>query len=628
MQQGTRGKLRQEAAIQEHQSCAFVRMAAYNGPFDDVNCPIRFFLRRIERFVMLPIVGIDLGTTNSLCAVFQDGGPRLIPNSLGEYLTPSVVGVLDDGRIVVGKAARELLVTRPERCASCIKRLMGGKESTTLGTQTFTPPELSSLVLAALRDDAKQFLGTAVHEAVITVPAYFNDNQRQATKLAGEMAGFRVRRIVNEPTAAALTYGFHDRDADKKILVIDLGGGTFDVTLMEVFEGTLEIISTAGESFLGGEDFTDRLVAALLQKQGLQLESAELREPLRVARLRQLCNLAKHELAVAAAATIRLPEADGRLAANGPSVTLTRDAYRELTAPLVERLKAPVAKALRDGKVTPVDIADVILVGGATRMSIIHEFVFTYLNKAPICTFNPDEVVALGAAVQAALIADDRAVDDIVMTDVCPFTLGVDTAKAFHSQIKSGYFTPIIHRNTTIPVSREEVFQTIVANQQYVKVDVYQGEHRRVEQNLKIGELTVTGIPPGPAGQPIHIRFTYDLNGILEVEAYLADSLKKFRTVLTNHAAALSPTELQEAVQKLQSLKYYPREDMEKQQLLRYCERLVGELSPYQRPELESAIDSFEAAMASGDRDSVESAQQDLLHMISALGFEFRSEHG
>jgi molecular chaperone HscC len=505
---------------------------------------------------------------------------------------------------------------------------MGGKESTTLGTQTFTPPELSSLVLAALRDDAKQFLGTAVHEAVITVPAYFNDNQRQATKLAGEMAGFRVRRIVNEPTAAALTYGFHDRDADKKILVIDLGGGTFDVTLMEVFEGTLEIISTAGESFLGGEDFTDRLVAALLQKQGLQLESAELREPLRVARLRQLCNLAKHELAVAAAATIRLPEADGRLAANGPSVTLTRDAYRELTAPLVERLKAPVAKALRDGKVTPVDIADVILVGGATRMSIIHEFVLTYLNKAPICTFNPDEVVALGAAVQAALIADDRAVDDIVMTDVCPFTLGVDTAKAFHSQIKSGYFTPIIHRNTTIPVSREEVFQTIVANQQYVKVDVYQGEHRRVEQNLKIGELTVTGIPPGPAGQPIHIRFTYDLNGILEVEAYLADSLKKFRTVLTNHAAALSPTELQEAVQKLQSLKYYPREDMEKQQLLRYCERLVGELSPYQRPELESAIDSFEAAMASGDRDSVESAQQDLLHMISALGFEFRSEHG
>jgi molecular chaperone HscC len=573
---------------------------------------------------MPPIVGIDLGTTNSLCATFHDGVPRLIPNSLGELLTPSVVGVTDSGEVLVGAAAKELRVTRPERCASCFKRFMGSNETLTLAGQKFTPVELSSLVLKSLRDDATHHFGAEVTEAVITVPAYFNDNQRQATKQAGQLVGLKVRRILNEPTAAALTYGFHDRNAEKKILVIDLGGGTFDVTLMDVFEGTLEIVSTAGESFLGGEDFTDRLMASLLQKQGLQLESAELREPHRVARLREQCEIAKQLLTEGDSAKVKLPEANGHISPDAVTVNVSRAAYTKLVQPLVERLKQPVAKAMRDGRATPEEIGDVILVGGATRMPVVHDFVRTYLSKEPLCKFNPDEVVALGAAVQAALIADDQAVDDLVMTDVCPFTLGVETAKEFGSEVKAGYFTPIIHRNTTIPVSREQMFSTMAPNQREVHVVVYQGENRRVEKNLKIGELKVTGIPAGPPGKEICIRFTYDIDGILEVEAYMPNSPKKFRAVMTHNARGLSKEELDEAVRKLQALKYYPREDMENQRLLRYCERLVGEVSPFHRQQLEAAIDGFESAMSSGDKETVEYAQAGLLQTLSMLGYEFR----
>jgi molecular chaperone HscC len=517
---------------------------------------------------MPPIIGIDLGTTNSLCAIFENGAPRLIPNGLNEALTPSVVGITDDGQILVGAAAKELRITQPSRCAACFKRFMGSNESLTIAGQKFTPVELSSLVLKSLREDARHYLRADVTDAVITVPAYFNDHQRQATKQAGELAGLRVRRIVNEPTAAALTYGFHDRQAEKRILVIDLGGGTFDVTLMDVFEGTLEIVSTAGESFLGGEDFTDRLMANLLQKQGLQLEIAELNQPLRVARLRQQCEVAKRQLTSADVVSLKLPDEAGQIAPDAPAVNVSRDGYDKLVEPLVERLKRPVAKTLRDGRAAPNDIVDVILVGGATRMPVVQQFIREFFHQEPLCTFNPDEVVALGASVQAALIADDRAVEDLVMTDVCPFTLGIEVSKEFTGELKAGYFVPIIHRNTTIPVSKEQIFQTIAPNQREVNVVVYQGEHRRVEQNFKIGELKVTGIPPGPAGKRFYVRFTYDLNGILEVEAYLPESSHKFRTVLTQHARSLDRDELAEAVQKLQALKYYPREDLFIQRLM------------------------------------------------------------
>ena len=299
------------------------------------------------------IVGIDLGTTNSLCSVFLEEQQKLILNSLGQMLTPSVIGLLEDGQVLVDEAAKELQVTQPERCAASFKRLMGSAETVQLGDRKFTAPELSSMVLSSLKADAENFLGEPVTEAVITVPAYFNDNQRKATRAAGELAGLKVRRIVNEPTAAALTYGFHDRDSDKKLLVVDLGGGTFDVTLMEVFEGTIEIVSTAGESFLGGEDFTNRVLATILLKQGIQLEVAELQQPQRVSRLRQQCEAAKVLLATQDEATILVPDATGTLVEGGPQVVMNRKKFAKIVQPLLERIAGPIGKALRDSDCQP-----------------------------------------------------------------------------------------------------------------------------------------------------------------------------------------------------------------------------------------------------------------------------------
>ncbi|MEQ8785233.1 MAG: Hsp70 family protein [Pirellulaceae bacterium] len=571
------------------------------------------------------IIGIDLGTTNSLCSIFQDGEPRLIPNAHGDVITPSIVGVLDSGEVVVGAVAAQLRVTRPERCASCFKRWMGTGRRIEIGGQEFNSTELSSLVLRSLREDAERFLGCEVRDAVITVPAYFNDNQRKATKTAGEMAGLNVRRIINEPTAAALVYGYHDRTAEKKLIVVDLGGGTFDVTVMEVFEGTLEIISTAGETQLGGEDFTSRVVAWVLQQHGRQLETAELQLPLHVSRLREECERAKRRLVEQPACGIRIPDDQGVFSEESPTLQLTREQLLELSDNLVKRLARPMSRALRDAEVSPDDVSEVVLVGGATRSEAVRCYVEEFFETKPESRFNPDEVVALGAAVQAALIEDDAAVDDMVMTDICPFTLGVSIVKEFGRREVGGFFLPIIHRNTTIPVSREEIVYTRHPNQRTVVVLIYQGEARKVEDNLLLGELEVEGIPLGPSGQPVHLRFTYDLNGILEVEAYVPETGRKFQTVLTQHARDLSNKEVAAAITRMQQLKFYPRDDLENQHLLQFAERVVGEVNRHQREELEEAIDLFEASMQSGDKELFEHARQSLLITLSSLGFSLDS---
>jgi len=575
---------------------------------------------------MTPIIGIDLGTSNSLCAVFESGQPTLIPNAHGSFLTPSVVSISADNHVLVGSAAKETRITQPERCAWVFKRLMGTDRKVEIGGHVFNATELSSLVLQSLKQDAEAYLGQEVHDAIITVPAYFNDHQRNATKQAGELAGLNVRRIINEPTAAALTYGFHDRGAEKKLIVIDLGGGTFDVTAMEVFEGTLEIISTAGESMLGGEDFNDRLLSWALAAQKMQVELAEVKQPLLVSRLRQECEAAKCALSSQPDAAIRIPNQQGEIDQNSPVLTITGDQFKELVDPLLKRLARPIARAVRDSRIPPEEFTDVILVGGATRMNVVHSFVRSFFGVEPKCSFNPDEVVALGAAVQAALIEDDQAVEDMVMTDICPFTLGTEISKEFGSRRSDGYYLPIIHRNTTIPVSREEIVCTLHPNQRHVMINVYQGEARKVEDNLFLGKLEVNGIPPGPSGKPVHLRFTYDLNGILEVEAYLPETGKKFSLVLTQYAKLSSANDLKAAVQKLQSLKFYPRDDARNLHLVRYAERVIGEISPFQRNELEAVIDNFEQSMGSGEREWFESAREGLLTMLSALGFDYSED--
>jgi len=513
------------------------------------------------------IVGIDLGTTNSLCAVFQDGKPQLIPNAHGGFLTPSVVAILQDGSVLIGDAAKEMRVTQPDRCASRFKRLMGSEEKIEIAGKQFTAPQLSSLVLRSLKTDAEHFLRETVDEAVITVPAYFNDNQRRATKLAGEMAGFQVRRIVNEPTAAALTYGFHDRNA--------------------------------------------------------RLESSEMRHPLLVSRLRQACEQAKIRLASNAVVDIRIPTEDGLLDSSQAPFHLRSTAFLEMMEPLLERLLGPIQRALRDSERSIDDIDEVIFVGGATRMPCLSDFLSHRLSVRPRADFNPDEVVALGAAVQAALISEDRAVDDMVMTDVCPHTLGVEIMKELGGQRVEGYFSPVIHRNTTIPVSKEGMFSTVEPNQYSLELRVFQGEGRKVKDNLLLGTLQVTGIPPGPAGSPIAVRFTYDANGILEVEAIVPSSGKRFSTVLAPASTGLTKKEIDKAVREMQQFKFYPRDEIENQRLLLFCERIVGEVSPFQRQELEAAIDMWEQALSSGDREFFESTKSGLLVMLSSLGFPF-----
>jgi molecular chaperone HscC len=437
------------------------------------------------------------------------------------------------------------------------------------------------------------------------------------------MAGFQVRRIVNEPTAAALTYGFHDRNAEKHLMVIDLGGGTFDVTIMEVFDGSLEIVATSGESMLGGEDFTDRLVSHVLQSVGKRLESSEMRHPLLVSRLRQACEQAKIRLASNAVVDIRIPTEDGLLDSSQAPFHLRSTAFLEMMEPLLERLLGPIQRALRDSERSIDDIDEVIFVGGATRMPCLSDFLSHRLSVRPRADFNPDEVVALGAAVQAALISEDRAVDDMVMTDVCPHTLGVEIMKELGGQRVEGYFSPVIHRNTTIPVSKEGMFSTVEPNQYSLELRVFQGEGRKVKDNLLLGTLQVTGIPPGPAGSPIAVRFTYDANGILEVEAIVPSSGKRFSTVLAPASTGLTKKEIDKAVREMQQFKFYPRDEIENQRLLLFCERIVGEVSPFQRQELEAAIDMWEQALSSGDREFFESTKSGLLVMLSSLGFPF-----
>ena len=451
------------------------------------------------------IIGIDLGTTNSVAAYLTPDGPRLIPNALGDVLTPSVVGVDPSGEVLVGRTAKELQVRHPDRCAAIFKRYMGSDWKTTLASREFTPELLSSLVLRTLKQDAEHHLGEPIEAAVITVPAYFNELQRKATLNAGRIAGLKVERILNEPTAAALAYGFHSAKDEKVMLVVDLGGGTFDVSIVDLFEGSLEVRASSGEAFLGGEDFTRTLAARVLESQGLVFERVELSAPLQVARMMQLCEAAKCQLSRQSSTVIRLADKKGELPDGVPEVTVSAEQFHKWTDHIMARTELPIRRAMGDARLKAADLDEVILVGGATRMPQFVDRIRQLCGRDPHYTINPDEVVALGAAVQAGLIGRDASVEDMVVTDVSPFTLGMETSKRFGTEHREGYFLPIIHRNTTIPVSRVQRVQTVYPNQTRIEVKVYQGESRRVESNLPLGEFTVDGIPRGPAGSEVDV---------------------------------------------------------------------------------------------------------------------------
>ncbi|KTT14156.1 2-alkenal reductase [Pseudomonas oryzihabitans] len=533
------------------------------------------------------IVGIDLGTTNSLIAVWRDGASHLVPNALGELLTPSVVGLDDEDRIIVGRAARERLQTHPRQTTALFKRYMGSARTTTLGNREFRPEELSAMVLRSLREDAERHFGEPVEEAVISVPAYFNDAQRKATRIAGELAGLKVERLINEPTAAALAYGLHQRDSTSTFLVFDLGGGTFDVSILELFDGVMEVRASAGDNFLGGEDFDTVLVQAFVAAQADVPEptsALDLADPQLFGRLRREAERVRKALGQESQATFTLRHDNAQWQQSFDQTQLAN-----LYAPLLARLRAPIETALRDARIKASELDEILLVGGTTRMPLIRRLAASLFGRFPSIQLNPDETVALGAAVQAGLKARDAALEEVVLTDVCPYSLGIETSVACGYGYESGHYLPIIERNCVVPVSKVKRVVTLRDQQTHVRLGIYQGESRRVSENIFLGELEVQ-VPPLPAGQAeVDVRFTYDTNGLLEAEAHIPLTGEKRQVVITNNPGVLSPAEIATRLAALAELKIHPREQQPNTLLLARLERLYQE----GRGELRQRIDAM-----------------------------------
>jgi molecular chaperone HscC len=530
-------------------------------------------------------LGIDLGTTNSLAAVYEEAGPRLIRNALGSVLTPSAVSLANDGSILVGASAKDRLISHPEHSVAAFKRLMGTSRITKLGRRSFRPEELSALILRALVADVAADLGKVPQEAVISVPAYFNDHQRKATIDAGRLAGLKVDRLVNEPTAAALAYGI-GQEGDGTYLVFDLGGGTFDVSILEKYEDILEVRATAGDTRLGGDDFSGVIADLIARKSGLAPD--KLASVNKAKLVRQAENL-KLELS-------RSPSADYRLPIGNESHegTITRQAFEEHCAPLLQRLRLPTERAIRDAGLSLNQFTSIVMVGGATRMPMIRSLVARLFGQLPLVSIDPDTTVALGAAVQAGLVARGGALRDVVLTDVCPFTLGIETIDDPDSPGGPSHISPLIERNAVVPISRTTVVSTVQDRQHLLSVQVYQGENLRPQNNVHLGTIDVP-VPSGPRGkEAVEVRFTYDVNGALQVEATSLSNMRKHSKIFRN-ALGLTEKELHKHFDNLQEIKLFPRERMENKALIARAERLYEESRGLEREHIKQMLLQFEA---------------------------------
>jgi len=559
------------------------------------------------------IVGIDLGTTNSAVGVWRDGKVELVPNSLGVNLTPSAVGLDDDGSLLVGMAARERQSTHPTLTATTFKRYMGTPRSTRLGDRDYRPEDLSALVLARLKADAEVHLGCAVTEAVITVPAYFNDKQRKATRRAGELAGLKVERLLNEPTAAALAYGIHELDNETRFLVFDLGGGTFDVSVLEIFEGVIEVRSSTGDNRLGGEDFNELLIEQMTSRfakeWGADARAPALRERLRVAAERTRRALTERSEVVM----------ETLLKDRAWTLDITAADFESKAAGLLTRLREPVLRALRDGEVRADGLKEIIMVGGATRMPVVRRAVTKMFGRFPATTVHPDEAVVVGAAIQAGLKARDAALKEVVLTDVCPYSLGVDVVETGPSgAMRHGIFAPVIERNTVVPASRSKTFSTVQTGQKFVAFGIYQGEARLVSENVKLGQVEIP-VPPRRAGEvAVECRFTYDVNGLIEIDVHVPETNERRQLVIVDEDDR-GGGDLEKRRAALAALKISPRElDANRAELARASrcyESFLGE----RRAKVGDLIARFETALDVQDPRQIDQARKELADALDTL---------
>ena len=569
---------------------------------------------------MSKIIGIDLGTTNSCVAVMEGGEPVVIANSEGARTTPSVVGFTKTGDRLVGQVAKRQAITNPENTVASIKRYMGTDHKVTLNGKEYTPQQVSAMILQKLKADAEAYLGETVTEAVITVPAYFNDSQRQATKDAGTIAGLNVRRIINEPTAAALAYGV-DKEDDQKIMVYDLGGGTFDVSIIEMGDGVTEVLATNGDTHLGGDDFDQRIIDwmadAFQTENGIDLR----KDKMAAQRLKEAAEKAKIELSSAMSSQINLPfiTAD----ATGPKhldMTLTRAKFNELTADLVDRTMTPVRKALQDAGLRPSDLKKVLMVGGSTRIPAVYDAVKKELNCEPFKGINPDECVAVGAAIQGGVLQGD--VKGLLLLDVTPLSLGIETL--------GGVCTKIIDRNTTIPTHKSQVFSTAADNQPSVEVNVLQGEREFARDNKSLGVFHLDGIAPAPRGVPqIEVTFDIDANGIVKVSAKDLGTGKEQNITITA-STNMSKEDIDKAVKEAEQFAADDKKKREEVDIRNGADQMVfqtekmlkenGDKLPADvKSDAEAKLADLKTAVQSGNVDDIKAKQEALSQVFEKM---------
>ncbi len=550
---------------------------------------------------MSKIIGIDLGTTNSCVAVMEGGQPTVIANAEGARTTPSVVAFTKNGDRLVGDLAKHQAVINADNTISSIKRKMGTNEKVTAGGKSYTPQEISAMILQKLKTDAEAYLGEKVTEAVITVPAYFNDAQRQATKDAGKIAGLEVKRIINEPTAAALAYGL-DNESDQKIMVYDLGGGTFDVSIIEIGDGVIEVLAVNGDSFLGGDDFdnvlTNYMIEDFRQKEGVDLS----KDSTTLQRIREAAEKAKKDLSTATTTNINLPfitAVDGN--PKHFDMDLTRAKFNELTRNLVERTVAPVQKALSDAGLTASDLTKVLLVGGSTRIPAVQDRVRALTGKEPSKNLNPDECVALGASIQGGKLAGDKGAGDILLLDVTPLSLSIETL--------GGVATKLIERNTTIPTKKSQIFSTAQDNQSAVDINVLQGERQFARDNKSLGQFRLDGIPPARRGVPqIEVTFDIDANGIVNVSAKDLGTGKEQHITITA-SSNMSDADIDRAVKEAQQYEAEDRKRKEGIDARNEADSLVFQVEDA----MKNAGDKLDAA----DKSEVETNLQSLKDILA-----------